>query len=85
VTPADVVGPVCESSDTFATGVPLPPLEPGDLVALLDAGAYGSVMASAYNGRPSLAQVVSSRGELLVVAGPGAPASASGGGVPLAG
>ena len=85
VTPADVVGPVCESSDTFVTGVPLPPLEPGDLVALLDAGAYGSVMASAYNGRPSLAQVVSSRGEFLVVAGPGAPASASGGGVPLAG
>jgi diaminopimelate decarboxylase len=71
VTPADVVGPVCESSDTFATGVPLPPLEPGDLVAILDAGAYGAVMASHYNGRPRLAQVVTSRGALRLAAEPG--------------
>jgi len=45
----DVVGPICESSDVFARDRPLPPLEVGDLVALLDAGAYGSVMGSNYN------------------------------------
>ena len=47
--PWDVVGPICESSDVFARERMLPPLEVGDLVALLDAGAYGSVMASNYN------------------------------------
>lgn len=56
--PATVVGPVCESGDTFATDVVLPPLEPGDLVAILDAGAYGAAMSSAYNGRGRLAEVV---------------------------
>ena len=45
----DVVGPICESSDVFARDRALPPLAVGDLVALLDAGAYGSVMASNYN------------------------------------
>jgi diaminopimelate decarboxylase len=45
----DVVGPICESSDVFARDRLLTPLEVGDLVALLDAGAYGSVMASNYN------------------------------------
>jgi diaminopimelate decarboxylase len=45
----DVVGPICESSDVFARERPLPPLEVDDLVAILDAGAYGSVMASNYN------------------------------------
>lgn len=48
-TPWDVVGPICESSDVFARDRQLPPLAVGDLVALLDAGAYGSVMASNYN------------------------------------
>lgn len=48
-TPWDVVGPICESSDVFARERMLPPLEVDDLVALLDAGAYGSVMASNYN------------------------------------
>jgi len=57
-----VVGPVCESGDTFATGVLLPPLETGDLVALLDAGAYGSAMSSAYNGRGRLAEIVAAGG-----------------------
>ncbi len=46
--PWDVVGPICESSDVFARDRPLPPLEVEDLVALLDTGAYGSVMASNY-------------------------------------
>jgi len=45
----DVVGPICESSDAFARDRELPPLEVGDLVAILDTGAYGAVMASNYN------------------------------------
>jgi len=50
--PVDVVGPVCESSDTFARQRPLPPLAEGDLVAFSSAGAYSFVMASTYNSRP---------------------------------
>lgn len=50
--PADVVGPVCESSDTFARECPLPPLEVGDLVVIRDAGAYGAAMGSTYLRRP---------------------------------
>lgn len=56
--PVDMVGPVCESADTFASDVELPPLQPGDLVALRTAGAYGFVMASNYNGRPRPAEVM---------------------------
>ena len=48
----DVVGPVCESGDTFAKGRHLPQLGAGDLVAFRSAGAYGAVMASEYNTRP---------------------------------
>lgn len=48
----DVVGPICESSDVFATDVPLPEVRRGDTLALLSAGAYGFVMASNYNLRP---------------------------------
>src|SRR6202012_2576030 len=48
----DVVGPVCETSDLFASARSLPALKDGDLVAILSAGAYGAVMASAYNARP---------------------------------
>lgn len=54
----DVVGPVCESSDTFVTAEPLPPLAAGDLVALRDAGAYGAVMGSTYNVRPLAGEVL---------------------------
>ena len=50
--PVDVVGPVCESSDTFARSRPLPALAPGARLAILDAGAYGAVMSSTYNARP---------------------------------
>jgi diaminopimelate decarboxylase len=57
-TPADVVGPVCESGDFLARDRSLPPLERGDLVALRGAGAYGSVMASNYNSRPFAAEVL---------------------------
>jgi len=54
----DVVGPVCETSDLFAAGRGLPELKSGDLVAILSAGAYGAVMASDYNARPRLAEVL---------------------------
>ncbi|MFN7132584.1 MAG: diaminopimelate decarboxylase [Myxococcales bacterium] len=55
---ADLVGPVCESSDAFARKRPLPPLENGQLVALMSAGAYGMSMASNYNSRPRPAEVL---------------------------
>jgi diaminopimelate decarboxylase len=50
-TPWDVVGPICESSDVFARDRALPELRVNDVVALLDTGAYGAVMASNYNRR----------------------------------
>jgi len=54
----DVVGPVCESGDFFAHDRTLPPLEPGDLVAILDAGAYGMAQSSNYNSRLRPAEVL---------------------------
>lgn len=56
--PYDVVGQVCETGDTFAKGRPLPPLAAGDLVAFRSAGAYGAVMASEYNARPLVPEVL---------------------------
>jgi diaminopimelate decarboxylase len=56
--PYDVVGPVCETGDTFAKGRALVPLAPGDLVAFRSAGAYGAVMASEYNSRPLIPEVL---------------------------
>jgi diaminopimelate decarboxylase len=61
---ATVVGPVCESADVFAEELELAPLEPGDVVAILDAGAYGAAMSSNYNGRGRLAELVASGGTL---------------------
>jgi len=54
----DVVGPVCESGDFFAHDRKLAPLQPGDLVAILDAGAYGMVQSSNYNTRMRPAEVL---------------------------
>ncbi len=54
----DVVGPVCETGDTFAKGRDLPLLAEGDLVAFRSAGAYGAVMASEYNTRPLVPEVL---------------------------
>lgn len=54
----DVVGPICESGDCFAKDRPLPPLAPGDRLAILGAGAYGFAMASNYNARPRPAEVL---------------------------
>lgn len=54
----DVVGPVCETGDTFAKGRDLPLVVDGDLVAFRSAGAYGAVMASEYNTRPLIPEVL---------------------------
>jgi len=54
----DIVGPVCETGDTFATQRDLPALAAGELVVIRDAGAYGAVMASGYNSRPLIAEVL---------------------------
>jgi diaminopimelate decarboxylase len=56
--PFDIVGPVCETGDTFAKQRHLPPLSEGDLVAFRSAGAYGAVMASEYNTRPLIPEVL---------------------------
>ena len=56
--PYDVVGPVCETGDTFAKARHLPKLAAGDLIALRSAGAYGAVMASEYNSRPLVPEVL---------------------------
>ena len=56
--PYDIVGPVCETGDTFAKQRPLPPMQAGDLVAFRSAGAYGAVMASEYNMRPLIPEVM---------------------------
>ena len=54
----DVVGPVCESGDTFAKGRLLSPVERGELIVFRSAGAYGAVMASSYNARPLVPEVL---------------------------
>lgn len=54
----DVVGPVCETGDTFTRDRALPPLEPGDRVAFMSAGAYGAAMASEYNSRLLVPEVL---------------------------
>ena len=56
--PVDIVGPVCESGDFFARDRPLPSVQSGDLLAILDAGAYGMSLASNYNSRPRPAEVL---------------------------
>jgi diaminopimelate decarboxylase len=63
----EIVGPVCESSDVVGRDRLLPPLAPGDLVAIRDAGAYGSAMASNYNRRPLPAEVLVDDGEWRVI------------------
>jgi diaminopimelate decarboxylase len=65
--PADIAGPVCESSDFLARNRMLPPLEAGELVAILDVGAYGAVMSSTYNARPAAAQVMVQGGTATLI------------------
>ena len=64
--PTEVVGPICESTDVLAAAADLPDLEPGDLVAILDAGAYGMTMASNYNTQPRPPEIVVSGGVAAV-------------------
>ena len=63
----EIVGPVCESGDVVGRDRMLTPLEVGDLVAIRDAGAYGSVMASNYNRRPLPAEVLVDNGSWKVI------------------
>lgn len=65
--PVDVVGPICETSDQFATQRPLPRLEEGDLVAFGAAGAYGAAMSSEYNSRLLVPEVLVKDGRWSVV------------------
>lgn len=62
----DVVGPICESGDTFTTGRVLPALKPNDLIAFMTAGAYGASMSSTYNQRLLVAEVLVKGGEYAV-------------------
>lgn len=66
-TPADIVGPVCESGDWLAKEALLPPLESGDLVIIKGAGAYGFSMSSQYNSRPRAAEVALESGESRLI------------------
>jgi diaminopimelate decarboxylase len=67
VAPCHIAGPVCESSDVFARNRPLPPLQPGDLLAICDVGAYGAVLASTYNARPLVPELLVDGGRYAVV------------------
>lgn len=63
----DIVGPVCESGDTFAKGRDLATLQAGDLVAFRSAGAYGAVMSSEYNSRPLIPEVLVKGDQFAVI------------------
>ena len=63
----EIAGPVCESTDIVGRDRTLPPLEPGDLVAIRDTGAYGSAMASNYNRRPFPAEVLVDNGAVEII------------------
>ena len=63
----DIVGPVCETGDTFARQRTLAPLEAGDLIAFRGAGAYGAVMSSEYNSRPLIPEVLVKGDQFAVI------------------
>ncbi|WP_319546130.1 diaminopimelate decarboxylase [Ruegeria conchae] len=65
--PYDIVGPVCESGDTFAKQRNMPPLKSGDLIAFRSAGAYGAVMSSEYNTRPMIPEVLVNGDQFAVI------------------
>lgn len=67
MTSYDIVGPVCETGDTFARARALPACAPGDLLMIRTAGAYGASMASTYNSRPLAAEVMVDAGRYAVV------------------
>jgi diaminopimelate decarboxylase len=63
----DIVGPVCESGDFFAQDREMPPVQAGDLLAVMSAGAYGFVMASNYNSRPLPAEALIEGDKLALI------------------
>ncbi|MDX8350056.1 diaminopimelate decarboxylase [Cognatiyoonia sp. IB215446] len=63
----DIVGPVCETGDTFAKGRIMPAVAPDDLVAFRSAGAYGAVMSSEYNSRPLIPEVLVDQDQFAVI------------------
>jgi diaminopimelate decarboxylase len=63
----DIAGNVCESGDILARGRPLPGIDEGDIIALMDVGAYGIIMASQYNSRPRPAEVLVNRGSYELI------------------
>lgn len=63
----DIVGPVCESGDFFCQNRTLPDFQPGDLMALMSAGAYAAAMASNYNTRPYPAEILVAKGEYNLI------------------
>ena len=63
----DIVGPVCESGDTFAKGREMPKVAADDLVAFRSAGAYGAVMSSEYNSRPMIPEVLVDGDQFAVI------------------
>ena len=63
----EVVGPICETGDTFGKPRPLPEIQAGDLLAIRTAGAYGAVMASSYNTRPLVPEIMVNEGDFAVV------------------
>jgi len=63
----DVAGPICESGDLLATDRLLPQIEEGDLLAVLNAGAYGFSMSSQYNARPRAAEIMVKHGKFKLV------------------
>jgi diaminopimelate decarboxylase len=65
--PYDIVGPICESGDTFAKQRMMPPLESGDLIAFRSAGAYGAVMSSEYNSRLLIPEVLVNGDQFAVI------------------
>ncbi len=65
--PYDIVGPVCESGDTFARGRMMPTVAAGDLVTFRSAGAYGAVMSSEYNTRPLIPEILVKGDQFAVI------------------
>jgi diaminopimelate decarboxylase len=64
---ADVVGPICESSDFLAKGRKMPKVNPGELIAVMSAGAYGFSMSTNYNSRPRVAEVIVRDDQMFVI------------------
>ena len=64
---ADVVGPICETGDTFATGREMERVEAGDLMVIRTAGAYAATMGSTYNSRPLAPEVLVDGGEWALI------------------